>query len=112
MRKINNIGTETTQRHTILFNESEITLTLHYYPTTELWTMDVQYKDFVTYGVALTVDVLHIESANQPFGFVCQDTSGNGLDPFRRSDFAQGRTVLYLLEPDDMIAVRGVAVPL
>ena len=111
MRRVDNIGTETWQRHVILFQETELVLILHYYPTTELWTFDAEYKDFTVYGVGLSVGTLHIESRNQPFDFIVQDTSGNGLDPFRREDFAQGRNVLYLLEPDDIASIRGVEVP-
>lgn len=111
MRRIENLGPETWQRHTIIFQETEITLTLHYYPTAELWTMDVQYKDFEIYGVGLAVNVLHMESSNQPFGFVVRDTSGNGLDPFRRNDFSESRTVLYLIEADEMESIRGIEVP-
>lgn len=112
MRRIENISAETWQRHVVLFQESEITLTLRYLPTVELWVMDVEYKDFVIYGVGLAVNVLHMQASNQPFGFVCQDTSGNGLDPFRRNDFEEGRTVLYLVGADEMEGVRGAEVPL
>lgn len=110
MRRIDNIGSETLQRHTILFQESEIVITLRFSPTVELWTMDVEYKDFVIYGVSLVVGVLHMESSNQPFGFVVQDTTGFGLDPFRRNDFIEGRNALYLVEPDEMTDVRGIEV--
>lgn len=112
MRRIENIGDETLQRHTILFQESEIVITLRYSPTVELWTIDVDYKGFLIYGLGLAVDVLHMESSNQPFGFVVEDTTGSGLDPFRRSDFLEGRTVLYLVDADEMADIRGLEVPI
>lgn len=112
MRKIENIGSETRQRHVILFEESEIIITLRFSPTVELWTMDVSYKDFNIYGVGLAAGVLHMESSNQPFGFVVNDTTGYGIDPFKSSDFEDGRTALYLLEADDMTNIRGIEVRL
>ncbi|WP_428613296.1 hypothetical protein [Pseudoalteromonas sp.] len=53
-----------------------------------------------------------MESSNTPFGFAIQDTSGLGLDPFRRDDFLTGRTAMYLIEPDEMTDIRGIEVPL
>ncbi len=112
MRLIENISDETSQRHSILFQETEIILTLKYSPTVEMWSADVSYKNFNIYGFALTCGVLHMESSNTPFGFAIQDTSGLGLDPFRRDDFLTGRTAMYLIEPDEMTDIRGIEVPL
>lgn len=112
MRQIENIGDEVTQRHTILYLETELVITLRYFGTVELWTLDVEYKDFIITSLGLSAGVLHMESSNQPFGFVVQDTSGVGLDPFRRNDFSDGRCILYLVEADEMESIRGQAVPL
>lgn len=112
MRKIDNIGDEVIQRHTILYLETELVITLKYHVVVELWTIDVSYKDRNIFGVGLAAGVLHIESRNMPFGFVVQDASGAGLDPFRRNDFSSGRCVLYLVEADEIEQIRGQAVPL
>jgi hypothetical protein len=49
-------------------------------------------------------------SQNQPFDFICVDKSGNGIDPFTRTDFSGGRCEIYLLEAADMVQIRGVDV--
>ena len=113
MKRILNISDETIQRHTVLFEESEVILTLRFYPKTEHWMFDAEYNGKAIYGVKLSVGVLHMVSENQPFDFYCEDRSGNGIDPFQRDDFINGRCRLYMLEAEDMIAVRdGAEVPL
>lgn len=110
MKKILNIGSEPIQRHTLLFEETEIILTLRYYPTVGQWFFDAEYKNFKVFGIKLALGVLHMRSRNQPFDFVLQDNAGLGLDCFRVDDFAEGRCSLYLAEAADMEAIRGVAV--
>jgi len=104
------VGGETFQRLTVLFQESEIILRLRFYPTVALWCFDAEYKDFAIYGTTLAVGTPHMVSSNQAFDFVVSDNSGNGLDPFKADDFASGRCSLYMLEPADMEALRGLAV--
>lgn len=109
--QILNIDSEAHQRHTLLFGNQEIVLSLRYHPTVEIWTMDVTYQGQQANGYKLTVGVLHMQSRNFPFDFVVGDNSGFGLDPVRRDDFETGRCSLYLLDADDMEAVRGVQIP-
>lgn len=107
---IQNISNESLQRHTILFEKSEIILTLKYAPSVERWFFDVEYKDFRRLNVALSVGTLHIESENQPFDFAVQLTDDSGLDPFLLNDFSDGRCQLILLEAEDMEQIRGAPV--
>jgi len=109
MKRIINITGETIQRHTVLFEESEIVLTLRFYPKTQHWTFNAEYEDAAIHGVKLSVGVLHMVSKNQPFDLYCEDRSGNGIDPFQRDDFAKDRCRLYMLETEDMIGVRNGA---
>jgi hypothetical protein len=111
MRQITNITAEPIQRHLILFNGSEITLTLRFYPKAQMWCFDAEYNGRKMLGLKLTCGVLHMLSQNQPFDFIVADTSGEGLDPFRWNDFSGGRCKLYILESDDMTEYRGVEVP-
>jgi hypothetical protein len=111
MKRIQNITNEPIQRHTIVFQESEIVLTLRFYPRTEVWLFDAEYLDWAVYGLKLSVGTLHMISQNQPFDFVVTDESGEGFDPFQRTDFSSGRCLLYLLEPEDMVRIRGDEVP-
>lgn len=111
MKRIQNITNEPIQRHTIVFDESEIILTLRFYPRTQVWCMDAEYLDWQVFGLKLSVGVLHMISQNQPFDFIVTDNSGEGFDPFQRTDFQSGRCNLYLLEPADMVRIRGDEVP-
>lgn len=110
-RLLGNIGDESFQRHTIIFQESEIILRLRFLPPVEQWLFDIEYEGFELNGIKLSVGVPHMVSSNQPFDFVVTDNSGNGLDPFRLADFTDGRCSLYLLTPDDMFDIRRVEVP-
>jgi len=108
---VQNITSEAFQKHTILFGDSQIFLKLRFFPRQMVWLMDVTYGTTSSYGVKLSVGVYHIFSRNLPFDFVVRDLSGNGIDPFKRTDFSEGRCELYLLETSDMETIRGVEVP-
>jgi hypothetical protein len=110
MKRLQNITDEPIQRHTILFEQSEITFVLRFYPRTGVWLFDAEFGNKRVFGLKLSVGVLHMLSQNQPFDFVCLDRSGNGIDPFTRQDFSAGRCEIYLLEAADMQSIRGVEV--
>lgn len=112
MRRIQNITNETFQRHTILLDEFEVIMKLRFYPKSQIWCFDAEYKTQAVRGIKLSVGVPHIVSQNFPFDFAVTDRSNNGLDPFRRDDFSEGRCYLYILDPADMEIIRGVEVPL
>lgn len=112
MLKIDNITNENFQRHTILFQDSEIVLHLKFFTMLQSWYFDVDYKEFSLFGKRLCVGTFHLLTSNQPFDFVVTDTSQKGLDPFHNEDFSSGRTELILLEPPDIEKVRGLPVPL
>lgn len=111
MRRLTNLGSESIQRHVVLFDESEIVVTLRFFPTIERWTVSCDYNGMSIYNKPLSVGVLHIRNFNLPFDFFCRDLSGNGLDPFQKTDFSDGRCALYLVEREDMRLIRGVEVP-
>lgn len=112
MKKLLNIGTENTQRHTIQFEDDEITLILKFHAFVGMWSFDVTYKGKSRYGVRLAASVFHIRSENYPFDFYVIDNSGEGVDPFRIDDFEEDRCSLYMLEAVDMENLRGVSVPI
>ncbi len=109
MKRIQNISSEPIQRHSIIIDEYEAILRLRFFPKTQHWTFDIEYEGNDVFGVKLSIGVLHMVSANFPFDFVVTDNSGVGLDPFQRDDFVNGRCTLYMLEADEMVAVRGGA---
>lgn len=112
MNRIQNITAEAHQRHILLFEESEIALTLRFYPTVEMWAFDIEYKGRVASGYKLAVGVLHMESRNFPFDFAVRDLVDVGLDPFRLDDFSTDRCALYLLNAADMELLRNAPVPI
>lgn len=109
MIKIINLTNEPNQLHTILFEETEITLHLRFHEICGFWTFDVTYKDRSVYGVKLSISTLHIQSENLPFDFVCLDNSKLGLDPFEIDAFLE-RCSIFMLEADDMEKIRGIPV--
>lgn len=110
MKRLTNITSETLQRHLILFeDDGVVTLTLRFYPKTQHWAFDAEYKGRSVYGVKLSVGVLHIKSKNFPFDFFVVDGSGLGIDPFQRNDFHSGRCNIYIMETDDMLEIRNGA---
>ncbi len=112
MIKILNISDEPIQRHTIIFEGSEIILTLRFFPRHQFWSMHVEYGDYQVYGVKLSVGVLHITSGNQPFDFTVTDNSNNGIDPFRINDFKDGRCTLLMFDRAEMVTIRrGEVIP-
>ena len=109
---LNNITADPIQRHTILFEESEIVLDLRFYPRQNFWAGSVEYKEKAVKGFKLTVEVLHLLNTVFPFDFVVLDNSGNGIDPFLIDDFSNLRCSIYLLEPSDIEIIRGMEVSL
>ena len=112
MLEIDNITNENFQRHTVLFEETQIVLHLKFYSMLQKWFFDVEYKDFKLFGKHLSVGTPHLITSNQPFDFIVVDLSRKGLDPFKSDDFSRHRTSLLLLEPADMAEIRGARVPL
>lgn len=110
MIKIENIGNESIQRHVILFNESEIILTLRYLSMVQIWVFDVEYKGKKRNGFKLSIDTFHMLSSNYPFDFIVTDNSNNGLDPMFISDFITDRCSLFMLEANDIENLRGQAI--
>lgn len=107
---IQNIDADAIQRHTILLEGNEIYLTLRFYPRCTMWCMDVEYGEKEAKGIKLSTGVLHLSSKNFPFDFIVQDLSGNGIDPFKKTDFFDERCSIVMLEPTEMEAYRGVPV--
>jgi len=105
--EIQNIGNEVLQRHVILFQESEIILTLRYLPMVSIWVFNAEYKGRKFNGGKLSVKTPHMLSSNLPFDFLVTDNNGTGFDPIDRNDFVNGRCSLYMLEPDDIERLRG-----
>jgi len=112
MRLIRNISTDAFQQHTILIDSGEIILKLRYYSVTQLWFMDAQYRGEEIKGVKLSLGVRHINAQNWPFDFIIEDASGQDIDPFQLTDFADSRCFLYMLEADEVESIRGYSVRL
>jgi len=104
--EIENITAEAIQRHLIVLEESEVILTLRYYPKSLIWCFDAEFLNKRTLGIKLSVGALHMVSQNQPFDFEVIDNSQLGIDPFQITDFSSNRCTLLMLERDDMVIIR------
>lgn len=112
MLRIDGITSETHQIHTVILGDYEVRLTLRFFPRVQMWAFDAEYRGALVQGVKLSLGVLHMVSSNQPFDFAVFDSSDTGVDPFKADDFETGRCVLFMLQPDDMEAIRGAPVPI
>lgn len=98
MVSVENITADNNQRHTLLKDNGDVVIVLRFHATIQQWTIDVERNDKAVYGVKLAVGVRHIESTNMGVDFIVQDTSGNGIDPFRIDDFESGRCLLAMID--------------
>lgn len=117
MNIVNNITSDSNQRHFLEFTRGSIGLILIYEAAVQMWKMNVTYTRSddteaqpTIYGVKLANATTHFKHRNWPFDFAVVDTSGNGTDPFRADDFETGRSELYFVTPTEMISIRGVDV--
>ena len=106
-RLVQNITSESNQRHTLLFNDIQVDLFIRFNSQVSQWFIDVKTGSKSVYGVKLSVGPLHINSRNMPCDFIVKDASLNGIDSFKQDDFSEGRCILYLLDDQDMIKIRG-----
>lgn len=107
MRKLIGITDATAQQFTLLIPDGEVTFTIYYGSVVESWFFDVSYMGRTTRGVRIAVGTPHLLSQNYPFDFVAQDESKKGVDPFRRSDFVEGRTTLYILSAQEVQQIKS-----
>ena len=109
--QITGITDETFQRHILLVNDEEITLTLNFYQVSEFWTFDISWRGKTYNGFMLSLGVLHIRALSWPFDFFVSTTDKSGMAPFRQGDFAEGRCELYFVTAGEMQELRGLEVP-
>lgn len=109
--KLLNISADADQRHALFIDGVEIDIRLRFLSAVEMWVFDIEYQGVACLGYKLSINTLHLRSRNLPFDIVVRDTSGRGVDPFRRDDFTTGRCVLYVLSKTDMESIRGAPVP-
>ena len=107
MNKITNISAEAFQIFTIEAGDETGVLNLRYHSVAQMWTIDVTFRDVTITGKKLSLGVLHLENQNWPFDFLVDDTSTQGIDPFKNDDFQSGRIVLYQLTADELKIARG-----
>lgn len=102
-----NIGNEPIQRFTYEFENVKLDLLFRYYQTTEMWTVDVTYKDKVRNGIRLACGVDLIKGFNIPACMFVKDNTGNGIDPFLLEDFAENRCTFLILTPNETFKFNG-----
>lgn len=110
MQEILNIDDNAYQKHFLIFEESEIILELRYLSPVQQWFISAEYGDKSIKNAKLSCGSIHMRAVNFPFDFFVIDNYGYGMDPFRLTDFSDGRCTLYLLDADEMQTIRGTSV--
>lgn len=106
--KIIDLSNEPYQSQTVVLDNLDIKITVRFLPTVSMWLMKVDIDgENIIDGVALSCGSVIMQQFNKPFGFIVDDKSTIGIDPFRLEDFSDGRCVLYMLEREEMITLRG-----
>jgi len=106
--KIIDISNEPYQSQTVVLDNLDIKITVRFLGTVSMWVLKVDIDgENVIDGIALSCRSVIMEQFNKPFGFIVEDKSTLGIDPFRLEDFSDGRCVLYMLERNEMIEARG-----
>ena len=105
--QITNITDDASQRHVLLVDDEEITLTLRFHAVSQHWTFDVSWREVLRTGFMISLGCLHIRSLNWPFDFFCLATDGSGMAPFRLGDFIEGRCEFYIALQEEIEAPRS-----
>lgn len=75
----------------------DITVTLRYSPTQQLWFMDVESGDFIARGLAVTTSPNMLRNYQNIIEFGIQILIEDGSDPYFIDDFSNGRAQFNVL---------------
>ena len=105
MHRIEGITAEPNQRHTIIYGEKQIELTLKFNPATESWLADIVDGERESLGNRLQIGWPLLYAERFDFDFLCTTTDGNDTRPLTLEDFGSGRSELYLVTEDEIRAL-------
>lgn len=101
--KIIELSKDPIQSQTVILDDMDIKITVRFLTIVSMWVLKVEIDgELIIDGVALSCGSVILEQFNKPFGFIVEDKSTLGIDPFRLEDFSDGRCALYMLERDEM----------
>ena len=106
MKKID-LTSDARQKLTVLTDDNkQVVLELTYKPNQLGWFCDLNYGDFSLCGFRLTncPNLLNAWSDILPFGLCCYVLQKS--EPFLKEDFLNGRATLYLINSEDVQAVK------
>ena len=107
MRQLTNITGEPIQNFVLIIGNEQADIQLRFSPVTQIWCFTLTFRGITISNVKLSLGVFHINSYNFPFDFWLQDTSNEGIDPFKVNDFVIGRINMFMFTPEEMAAFRG-----
>lgn len=107
MRKIDNVGDEGFQTIIVPLADGDVRIDIRFLSSVQIWQMSINYLGKALNGVKLSCGVLHMRARNYPFDFIVTDESGAGIDPYKKDDFTSTRSILYMLDADEMEEIRG-----
>lgn len=103
MRQITEFTADAKQHHTIVTEGNEtIDFTLYYSPRSQAWYFNLIYKDITINGCQLVNGFRLLRQWKNFFPFDFTITSVDDIDPFLITDFVMERTLVFLLNPDDI----------
>lgn len=108
MLYINKVSNDASQLLTLTgIPNITIQMALYFNPRTTLWTMDITYGSFVVQGlnVVANLNILRQWKNIIPFGIQC--ICPDGLDPYQVNDFADQRSLLFLLNAADVAQIEA-----
>jgi len=110
MIRIRNITSDPNQRITLLTPVGDCVLFLRFRPAVQSWFMSMQWRGLSQEGHRIAAGLPIGMEANWPFSFYCHLPDGDGIDPYRATDFSSGRAELYFVDIDETAQLRGTDV--
>lgn len=108
MRLIDRLTDAAYQQSILTGNPGQnITLTVRFLPSQQLWMADIVYNDFALYGIGLVnaYNLLRGYRNNIPFGLLL--ATDDGQDPYVLNAFSSGYAKLYLLDADEVALIEA-----
>lgn len=103
MKQITEFTADARQHHTIVTEGNEtIDFTLYYAPRSQAWYFNLVYGDLKIYGNQMVNGYRLLRQWKNFIDFDFTILSVDGVDPFQLTDFAMGRTNVFLLNSTDI----------
>lgn len=112
MTTLNGLTDQPKQRSDfVLADGSSVAISMEYCPQQMGWFMDVAWQTFVVKGLRMVTTPGLLHQWRNILTFDLAITTADNLDPLNLTDFASGRSVVYILEAADIAEVEASLYP-